>query len=569
MCGIAGIIEDGFTDRENLIRDMLMSIRHRGPDHTGIIELPGWGVLGHNRLSIIDLTAMANQPFVSNDGRYILVFNGEVYNYIELKKTLEADFVFRTQSDTEVLLAAYQKWGEDCLSRLIGMFAFSIWDNQEKTLFAARDRFGVKPFYYHHTRSRFSFGSEIKALWAAGAPKEKNNKVWSSYFTYGSYGMPNETFWKNIYQLPGGHFLRLRHGSLSVYKWYQFEDQVRESRSRLALTGEEEIIECYQEILQQSIQLRFRSDVDVGFNVSGGLDSSLLLSMIKKNFPESRAIQAFTFYTGHPGYDELPWVRDLMQTTGYPFHEVLLHHEEVPILAAKISAFQDEPYGGIPTIAYAKLFEEARRQHVLVLLDGQGIDEPWAGYDYYRKGNNNIVQGIEGSPVRPGVLKKEFRNLSEQLDYPKVFDEYLLDLQYRDLFFTKIPRALRFNDRISMLYSTELREPFLDHRLVEMAFALPERCKIKDDNGKYLIRKMTAQWLPDSIRHAPKRALQTPQREWLAHELRDWADQCIKSFASYSGVESRAVLNEWNTYLTEGGDNSFYIWQWINASYLV
>ena len=199
MCGITGII--GNFDMHQLDA-MLLSQHHRGPDATGKYTDAGFAALGHNRLAIIDLSAQSNQPFLDPSGRYVLVFNGEIYNYIELKKELEAVYTFKTESDTEVLLAAFLVYGKQCLQKLNGMFAFAIWDNQDKKLFAARDRFGVKPFFYSIQNNVLYFSSEIKAIQAAGISKIPNEKVWASYFAYGSYGNPNETFWEGIEQLP-------------------------------------------------------------------------------------------------------------------------------------------------------------------------------------------------------------------------------------------------------------------------------------------------------------------------------------------------------------------------------
>ena len=572
MCGIAGIIGEIHTDRKEMVSAMLSSIKHRGPDASAVQLISNNVALGHNRLSIIDLSVAANQPFASGDGRYTIVFNGEIYNYLELRKILISEFHFRTHSDTEVLLAAYSKWGASCLDQLIGMFSFAIWDDQEKIFFAARDRFGVKPFYYSdNSNNVFLFASEIKALWSAGVPRIRNEKVWSSFFVHASYGMPEETFWSGINQLPGGHYLLWRDGKKIIKKWYSFTDRIEEILPQWREASENEISERYFELLRESIHLRFRSDVPVGFNVSGGLDSSLLLSLIKESFPNNKFIEAFTFYTGNAAYDELPWVKDLMNTTTYPLHAVPLKSEEIPWLAQEMAILQDEPFGGFPTLAYSQLFKEARSMGTIVLLDGQGMDEAWAGYDYYQTGSVSVIQGVKGSAVRPDVLDLDFRNLAEEIVYPEPFQDRLLNLQYRDLFYTKLPRALRFNDRASMKYSTELREPFLDHRLVEMAFALPIKWKIKSDTGtgKYMLRKMASQLMPDTIRLAPKRPLQTPQREWLAHELRDWATEKIRIFSNSDGVDKTALLMEWDSYLNYGSDNSFYIWQWINSSYLI
>ncbi|MBX9808340.1 MAG: hypothetical protein K2X95_11150, partial [Flavobacteriaceae bacterium] len=204
MCCIAGIIGDY---KELHLDAMLASQHHRGPDATGKYLDAGFAALGHNRLAIIDLSPKSNQPFIDNSGRYVIVFNGEIYNYIEIKAALQNQYDFKTESDTEVLLAAFIVYGKSCLQKCNGMFAFVIWDHQEKRMFAARDRFGVKPFYYSVFQNSFYFSSEIKALHAAGIPKVPNEKVWASYFAYGSYGMPDETFWEGIAQLPGGHFL--------------------------------------------------------------------------------------------------------------------------------------------------------------------------------------------------------------------------------------------------------------------------------------------------------------------------------------------------------------------------
>ena len=569
MCAIAGIAGQTPANKNFMVEHMLATMKHRGPDHTEVMKVDEEIFFGHNRLGIIDLQAAANQPFVSEDGRYTIVFNGEIYNYLELRTILKYDFSFRTNSDTEVLLAAFQKWGTACLDKLIGMFSFALWDKQKKVLVAARDRFGVKPFYYSEVQDAFFFASEIKALWAAGVLRVPNKKVWASFFVHGSYGMPQETFWQDIHQLPAGHFMVRTPDGAEITRWYNFETAVKENQPELAGASEQEITTRYFKLLNESVKLRFRADVPVGFNVSGGLDSSLLLSLIKQYNPGNTNIHAYTFFTGNTDYDELPWVNALMATTAYPLHAVKLEAHEVPKLAGNMARLQDEPFGGLPTLAYANLFKEARKQNTIVLLDGQGIDEAWAGYDYYQTANSSIVQGVTGSPVRPEALLEEFRNLAIKPQYPEPFGEKLLNLQYRDLFFTKIPRALRFNDRASMQYSTELREPFLDHRLVEMAFALPRHSKIHEGNGKYLLRKVTSSLLPDSIRFAPKRALQTPQREWLAHELLDWADARVKAFSCLPGIDTTVVQKLWRQYQSGKGDNSFYIWQWINATFLL
>jgi asparagine synthase (glutamine-hydrolysing) len=565
MCGIAGII--GENAKSNVIDDMLMVQHHRGPDYKGK-WLEDGVALGHNRLSIIDLSNSANQPFSDNTKRYTIVFNGEIYNYIELRKKLKSSYKFETSSDTEVLLAAFIFWGKDCLKHLNGMFSFAIYDNKSKSLFAARDRFGVKPFFYHKSNNSLYFSSEIKAIHAAGIKKKPNEEIWASYFAYGSYGMPDETFWEEIHQLPGGHYLELKNKTLSVTKWYVFEEEVKKFDEKIPFN---DVKEKYTALLKNSIELRFRADVNVGFNISGGLDSSTLLVFVNQ-MEGKENINAYTFYTGHKDYDELFWVKEMINTTQNPLNKVLLTVDHFTKEIDFLTHIQDEPCGGIPTIAYSKIFKEARKDEVIVLLDGQGMDEQWAGYDYYLKKNDQLIQGMKGSPFKKNVLSKGFLSKAKKPFYPTPFENELLNKQYRDLFYTKIPRALRFNDRVSMAYSTELREPFLDYRLVEYAFAQPYEYKIKNGIQKYLLRELVSEHLDDSITNSPKRPLQTPQREWLGNELSDYVESKIKDikdsdFSSWFNINE--MSNEWQKYKDGDNDSSFHIWQWISLSNLM
>lgn len=562
MCGISGIV--GKSEPKEQLENMVRAQSHRGPDATGYYYNPDNSTgLGHNRLSIIDLNAAANQPFLSAEGRYAMVFNGEIYNYLELRAELEPHFLFRTHSDTEVLLNAFIHWGPRCLDRFNGMFAFAIWDQQQQSLFAARDRFGVKPFHYTIHQNALYFASEIKALWAAGIPKTPRASVWAGYLSHATYGMPDETFWDGIAQLPAGHYLQWQNSQISITHWYNFVGRIQS----MPELSEKEVVEAWTSTAIDSIRLRFRSDVPVGFNISGGLDSSLLLALVHRQFPDDRHIQAFSFYTGDERYDELPWVQEMIQMTNFPLYPVRLSAEEVPELAERVAWFEDEPFGGIPTLAYSKIFETARQNGIIVLLDGQGMDEAWAGYDYYTQQSGALVQGSKSSPVRPDCLRPEFRALAQKPEFPQPFDNALQNLQYRDLFYTKIPRALRFNDRISMMHSTELREPFLDHRLVELAFSLPPSMKIKDGQQKWLARRIADEFLPNQVALAPKRPLQTPQREWLAGTLNGWCREQIHQLADHSDwLNTEACIREFQDFAEHKADNSFFVWQWIELS---
>lgn len=567
MCGIAGIV--GSKTSLAFLDQMLALQNHRGPDHTGHYLDQGFAAIGHNRLSIIDLSSDANQPFSDASGRYQLSFNGEIYNYKELRKELKDFYSFRTSSDTEVLLASYIRWEEKCLEKLNGMFAFAIWDSKKKKLFAARDRFGVKPFYYSELKNSFIFASEIKSLKMPYGLDQPNEKVWANYFAFGSYGMPGETFYKDIQQLPAGHLLSYQDDKLEIIKWYCFEDNIISHQRELCF---EEAGENYLDLLKDSIRLRFRSDVPIGFNISGGVDSSLLLSLVNQ-YHDKKKINAYTFFTGDKKYDELPWVEKMIAQTQNPLVKVKLTPEKVVSKLERISRLQDEPFGGIPTLAYAGIFERAPKDGIKVLLDGQGMDEQWAGYDYYFKNLPGTIQGTgKSNPFRTEVLDPDFLKLAEKPVYPEPFDSRILNLQYRDLFFTKLPRALRFNDRISMAYSTELREPFLDYRLVEYAFGLPLEFKKKGNTQKYLIRHLLKDMASSDLSFAPKRPLQTPQREWLATELSHLVKESIEKLnRSKSGTwfNKTAMDKVWEQYKNGDNQSSFHLWQWINTSLII
>lgn len=565
MCGIAGILGKD-SNNSKIICAMLDVQQHRGPDAKALWD-DAFITLGHNRLRIIDLSENANQPMVSICRRFTIVYNGEIYNYLEIKEQLKEHYNFKTNSDTEVVLAAYIQWGIAALQQLNGMFSFAIWDCQDHKLIAVRDRFGVKPFYYSIFQNQLFFSSEIKTLFAAGVPKFKNQKVWANYYVYGTYGMPNETFWENIHQLPASHYFEvyfdenLKYSNIKLQKWYDFANRIK----KIVPSTVAELKLKYTALLNDAIQLRFKADVPLGMNVSGGLDSSTLINLVHENLSSQQSIEAFTFYSNNKEYDELPWVEEVIKTTSYPLNKVLLNYKEIPKLIDVVSWFQDEPFGGFPTLAYSLLFAAARKKGIKVILDGQGMDEAWAGYDYYFNNSNHVIQGLNSSPVRPEVLIESFRALAIKEEYERPFDNDLQNLQYRDLFYTKIPRALRFNDRISMMHSIELREPFLDYRLVELAFAQSETLKIQDGKSKWLLRDLVKKKLGDAIALAPKRALQTPQREWIANELSSYFNEKIELFAKLENIDEDKVREIWKDYLNGNQDNSFYLWQWINS----
>ena len=566
MCGIAAIAGSGWTELE--LRVITEAQAHRGPDSQGLWTSPdGVCGLGHRRLSIIDLSRDSDQPMWNARGDVHLVFNGEIYNYRELRAEL-ADYPFRTKTDSEVILAAYERWGIGAVERFIGMFAFVLWDERTRTLHAVRDRFGVKPLYLAKRGEAIYLASEIAALRAAGFGLEPDATAWATYLSFGLYDHTTRGFWHGVESIPAGGRLEWRDGRLRTAKWYDLAERVG---PELDTRPEEQVAEEYKALMLESMALRFRSDVPVGVNLSGGLDSSLALALIDR-LEGKGDTRAFTYITGDPAYDELPWVEQMLAGSDHPLTAVQLYPEDVPELAASVQRHQSEPFGGLPTLAYAKVHDAARAQGVIVLIDGQGLDEQWGGYNYYAKPQSNAglgpVQGSKQRSVRPECLRLEFAALAEPFDEPRPFADDLRNRQYYDAVHAKIPRALRFNDRVSMRASTELREPFLDHRLFELALRQPADRKIRDGIHKRLLRGIAGSLVPKGIHEAPKRPVQTPQREWLRGPLQGWTSDCVEAALREHGgswFDRRMVEDAWREYQRGESDNSFYVWQWLSV----
>jgi asparagine synthase (glutamine-hydrolysing) len=570
MCGIAIGCGEGWNRRQ--LEDMVSLQKHRGPDDTGLyIDEKDKIGFGHTRLSIIDLSSAGHQPMNSADENLWIVLNGEIYNYLELRSELD-QYPFRSKTDTEVVMAAYQRWGKKCLEHFIGMFSFALWDKQRRKLFVARDRFGVKPLYWYNIpNGGLLLASEIKALHVAGVPREPDPVTWATYLSSGMYDHGSRTFWRDIQQIPPGGWLEWdQENGFQIGTWYDPAEAVK-------LLGPDErqdhiVIEETISLLEESIALRFRSDVPVGICLSGGLDSSLLLGLVNRFYGFDAKINAFTFYCGDPNYDETPWVELMLKDTRHPWHPCLLAADVIPDLAEEVQQFQDEPFGGFPTLGMACVYKCALSNGVTVLLDGNGMDEGWAGYEYYQHsasidGAKGPVQGARTPATRPGCLKQEFAALSESFKPPTPFGDPLRDLQYRDIRYAKIPRAMRFGDRVSMMFSREVREPFLDHRLVELGLRQPKSRKIKDGHGKWILRQVARNLLPEGVYEAPKRPVQTPQREWLRESLSGWAEELIEEGLSSWGrnwLDPKKVRTEWRSFRELGADNSFPIWQWLS-----
>lgn len=556
----------GATDAATLTRALVQAQRHRGPDAQEVRTFAdGRVALGVDRLRIIDPDPHADGVLSTPDGRWHLAYNGEVYNHVELRSELQHHHDFRTRSDGEVVLAAWARWGSSCLDRLVGMFALLVWDDEHQELHAARDRFGVKPLHRHEQDGRLVLASEVGALLAGGVPSTPNLHDWATYLTS---GRTPGTFWTDVHPVAPGTTSTWGAAGRRDHRWYELVAAVG---PELDERGEDEVVDEVAALLDEATRLRFRSDVPVGVALSSGLDSSSLLGLVDRTPGSAPTVPAFTFTTGDATYDEHADVARLLRGGEHVLHVCQLDADEVPTLASEVHRLLRQPYGGVPTLAYARLFEQARAAGVPVVLDGQGLDEAWAGYDYHRtaaQGQVPVVQG-GGTALEPACVVPELRATAEPPPPAgAAFADPLRRVQQRDLLETKLPRALRYNDAVSMRSSVELREPFLDHRLVELALRQPPARTVGDGEGKALLRRMAPRWRPlgaDPV--AAKRPVQTPQREWLRGPLRPWASARIDAAVERWGgslLVADEVQDRWQAFLAAGGGNAHAPWQWIS-----
>lgn len=544
--------------------------RHRGPDAQDVkVFADGRVALGVDRLRIVDLDPQADGILSTPDGRWHLAYNGEVYNHVELRAELRDQHEFRTTSDAEVVLAAWARWGPACLHRLIGMFALLVWDDVHQELHAARDRFGVKPLHVHQdAKGRLVLASEVAALLAAGVPSRPDLDDWARHLATGA---TSDTFWTDVEAVAAGTHRTWAHQGTTTrgteQRWYDLVDIVGDG---LDHRTDDEVGEHVATLLAETTRLRFRADVAVGVALSSGLDSGMLLGLIDRTPGAAPRATAFTFTTGDPAYDEDDEVDRLLRGSHHALHRCRLSAAQVPDLAADLHRGLRQPFGGLPTLAYGQVFARARAEGVLVVLDGQGLDEAWAGYDYYALHHRGdavpVVQG-GGAALRPDcVLDSRLPPPAAAPDHD--FPDPVRRLQRRDLLETKLPRALRYNDAVSMRSSVELREPFLDHRLVELALRQPSERTLGRGEGKALLRRLAPRWRPATAPPvAAKRPVQTPQREWLRGPLRPWADQMVASGLERFGgvlVDADRLRGAWSEFLAGEGGNANAPWQWIS-----
>ena len=570
MCGIAGFVDRWDSgqarpveERAAILDSMCRIIEHRGPDDQGV-TLDRGVALGMRRLSIIDL-AGGHQPISGEDGSVSIVYNGEIYNFHELKDRLEAaGHKFKTHCDTETVLHGYEEFGPDCLKDLRGMFAFAIWDAKNQVLFIARDRAGKKPLYYSVTRGgSLIFGSELKVLLQhPDVEREIDPKALDAYFTLGYIPDPYSIF-KNVKKLPPGHYLTFSEGRLDVKQYWDFNFNPSES------LREEDYLEELRFLLDESVRLRLISDVPLGAFLSGGIDSSTIVGLMARH--SAQPVKTFSIGFHEDSYNELKYARMTAQKFGTDHHEFFVT-PEICSVVDELAWFMDEPFADqatIPNYVVSKL----AREHVKVVLSGDGGDELFAGYTRYIVAQNRASFDLIPKTLRQGLgpLSKNLphgtkgRNylfnisldpVSRYLDSVSTFTslnrESLYTRDFRDLVGAEgyvsslfrdlsarvttgepLDRLLYIDsktylpgdilakvDRTSMAVSLEARAPLLDHKLIEFVGQMPAKLKLSGLESKHLLKKAVADLVPHEILNRPKQGFGVPIQDWINRQLR-------------------------------------------------
>lgn len=635
MCGISGFFSvQGINPELNSFVASTSMISHRGPDGYGMayfqagpqkirclestldqVRLPQGQVvlaLGHRRLAIIDLSRNGAQPMSTPDECLWITYNGEIYNYIELREELSRlGHSFRSTSDTEVILAAYSEWGETCVNRFNGIWAFAIADLKANRLFCSRDRFGVKPFHYFYDGTHFVFGSEIKQLLAYSfVPRQINERAVYEYLAFSAVDYCEETFFSSIYKLMQGHNLTLDlttgTPTKSCYYQPQFEKNIKISYEEAALE--------FRHLLADSVRLQLRSDVEVGSCLSGGLDSSSIVSLMRQELLKSghsHIQRTFSSHFEEEEANELEYMQEIIQATNvhadftYPSPQDLLRDLE------KIVWHQDEPFSTTSVFAQWSVFKLVHANRVKVMLDGQGADEMLAGYVYlydayfyqlirqrhyltlgheaYRytalhqqpwmpiakKGMTGLLRKLRKLPTTSGngtwlnpALTRKFQEQSlfhkTKEFMPFGEQEVLENTLYRLTFLNGLQALLRYEDRNSMAFSVEARVPFLDHRLVEYLFSLPSRFKIRNGYTKRVLRDGMQGVIPEKIRWRVKKlGFATPEHKWQQTVLKPLVETAIRDERLQPYLEARQAADYFMK-VRQQGIMDFVPWRWLN-----
>jgi asparagine synthase (glutamine-hydrolysing) len=581
MCGISGIISKNTTEHHQILQKMNSRIIHRGPDAEGTY-LDSNVALGHRRLSILDLSEQGNQPMSKHD--FVIVFNGEIYNYIELREELKnLGYSFTSQTDTEVILSSYHCWGSECLKKFNGMWAFLIYNPKAQEIFASRDQFGIKPLYYSENENLIAFASEIKQfLELPGFKPTLNKLVAAKFLINGQLNQQQETFFEGVLELKPGCSLRLNTIDLKfkITKWYDFKLQKNQST-----ISYEDALKRFINYFQDAVNIRMRADVKVGSCLSGGIDSSSIVCSIQD---QGVSVETVTSCYADKRFDEQEFSDIVTLNTRFKAHKIYgdnsMNRREV---LRKMIYHQDQPVATGSHFSEYNVFSEAHKRKLIVMLDGQGSDEYLGGYPEFKtvffssllytfKWNslNKLVEQ-EASLYKLSKLEIYKRELKSLFYYPfiagikriqgKKNKEYskslalLIDsdikspknfreLSVLELETTSLPYQLHSEDRNSMLFSIESRLPFLDYRLVEFCLSLPDHFKYRDGYTKKILRDAIAK-LPQAIKdRKDKMGFVSPDESWVKENANYFLEQMKKAMTEYQFI-TQEFINQFNLFL--------------------
>jgi len=610
MCGICGVVQLGAPPEVDVVAAMARTLDHRGPDGDGSYDNAAGVALGFRRLAIIDLSDAGGQPFTSDDGAVRLMHNGEIYNYVELRRELEArGHVFRSATDTEVVLRAYEEWGDTCVQRFNGMWAIALWDGRRRRLFCSRDRFGIKPFYYSFEGGRLAFASEPKAFRAdPRTPLEPSPRAIRDYLEQGYADHTEETFFTRVKRLPAAHNLVLDESGIRIERYWTLE------------AGEPsagDAAEAVREAFLDALRVHLRSDVPVGTCLSGGIDSSAIVvgvdHLLTREHRTAAAVgecqRTFTAYFDDAGFDERPYARAVVERTRVEPHWITLGEDEVVELLPRIVESQDEPTGSTSVVAQWAVLRAARERGLTVMLDGQGADEIFAGYHAYfspfyadlltsgRVGTLvrelRAYRSVHGaSPVRlaemvarrfvPDRVRWRARGRTRggsALVHPElragytpepngaVFPDRTRRLLHLILTARGLPELLRYEDRNSMAHSLEARVPFLDVRLVELLFSLRADELIRNGRTKDVLGRALGDLLPPVVRdRTDKLGFVTPEARWMRGPLGELAADVFASrpFRERGWVNVDGARTRLEQHRGGHRDAGFELWRALN-----
>ncbi len=604
MCGISGIYCNFRSSDIITAYRMASAMYHRGPNHTGYFT-DEYVALAHNRLSIIDLSGKAHQPMMSDCGRYIIVFNGEVFNFKELTRKYSLEL--KTRSDTEVILKLFVINGIDFVQELNGMFAFAVYDREKMELFLYRDRLGIKPLYYTQNQDSFIFASELKAIVALPEvyrALELNTDAVSRYFHLGYIPSPH-TIYQNVYKLEAGTMMKISLDNVQQRRWWGID---KHKLSEWTVDNEQQAIRDLDELLNDSIRLRLISDVSIGTLLSGGIDSSLVSAIAAKHTTET--LNTFCIRFEYGKYNESEWAKKIARHIGSNHHELTVSASEAIDFLPKMIRHYDEPFGdtsAIPTMLVSKMASE----HVTVSLSGDGGDELFHGYGAHlwaERMNKPYIQSFKcviGTVLNLGNSRMQRASWMFQPNpsmQAHIFsqeqylfsDSELADLLNLELSAPWIPRTLQAHrklepaeiqaiydtqyylpddlltkvDRASMLFSLENRVPLLDYRIVEWALNLNPKLKIREERGKYILRQLLAKYIPTEMFDRPKKGFAIPLKEWMRDDLKQtFLDYLSPDLLTKYGIVNSVTVENLKSRFYDNNIDYIYNRLWLVASF--